>query len=134
MFQGSGNIFYGKWTCKTGCGGCCNHVDAALYQLGEYWQLNIKVVPDNKTCTDILQKWHVPGEGQNQNPIKFSELQFFKADVRRDDKECQKRPVLGGSRDYCATPMFAFEPSENKTKKVLDWFSFISKGLVLLIF
>ena len=29
----------------------------------EYQQLDIKAVPDDKTCTDILQKWHVPGEG-----------------------------------------------------------------------
>ena len=60
------------------------------------------------------------GEGQNQEPIKFSELQFYKADVRKDDKGCRKRPVVGGSRDYCATPMFAFEPSESKIKKLHD--------------
>ena len=69
-------------TCKARCGGCCKHVGATLYQ-----QLDIKVVPDDETCTGILQKWHFPREGQNQEPIKFLELQFYKADVTKDDKE-----------------------------------------------
>lgn len=73
-------------TCKAGCDGCCKHVSATLYQQVEYQQLDIKVVPDDETCTGILQKWHFPREGQNQEPIKFSELQFYKADVRKDDK------------------------------------------------
>ena len=46
------------------------HVGAALHQLVEYRQLDIKVAPDDKTCTDILQKWHVPGEGQNQEQTR----------------------------------------------------------------
>ena len=70
LCQVSGDILYGKCTCKAGCGGCCKHVGAALYQLVEYRQLDIKVAPDDKTCTDILQKWHVPGEGQNQEQTR----------------------------------------------------------------
>ena len=88
--QVSGDIRYEKYACKAGYGGCCKHVGPALYELVEYRQLDIKVLLDNKTCTDILQKWHVPGEVQNQGPIKFSELQFYKADVRKDDKGCRK--------------------------------------------
>ena len=90
----------------------------------------MKVVPDDKTCTDILQKWHVSGEGQSQEPIKFSELQSHKADERKDDKECQKRPVVSGSRHYCATPMFAFGPSESKIKKFWIGLVLSGKGLV----
>ena len=63
LCQVSGDILYGKCTCKAGCGGCCKHVGAALYQLVEYWLRGIKVVPDDKTCTDSLQQWHVQGEG-----------------------------------------------------------------------
>ena len=74
-------------TCKAECDGCCKHVSATLYQQVEYQQLDIKVVPDDETCTGILQKWHFPREGQNQEPIKFLELQFYKADVTKDDKE-----------------------------------------------
>ena len=39
------------------------------YQLVENRQLDIKVVPDDKTSTDVLQKWDALGEGQNQDPI-----------------------------------------------------------------
>ena len=81
---------HGKCTCKAGCAGCCKHVGVALYQLVEYRQLDTEVVPDDKTCTDILQKWHVTGEGQYQEPIKFSELQSYKADIRKDVKDDKK--------------------------------------------
>ena len=130
LCQVSSDILYGKCTCKAGCGGCCKYVGAALYQLVEYRQLDMKVVPDDKTCTDILQKLYVPGVGQNQEPIKFSELQFYKADVRKDDTGCRKKTVVSGSRDYCATPMFAFESSESKTKKFYDDLVLSGKGLV----
>ena len=42
---------------------------ACKYQLVENRQLDIKVVPDDKTSTDVLQKWDALGEGQNQDPI-----------------------------------------------------------------
>ena len=45
---------------KSGAGGCCKHVAAALYQLVDYTELDLKEVPDDKTCTYIFQKWHVP--------------------------------------------------------------------------
>ena len=86
MCQASIDILCGECTCKPGCGGCSKHVGAALYQLVEYLQLDIKAVSDDKTCTDILQKWHVPQERQNQEPKKFTILQFYKADVRKEEK------------------------------------------------
>ena len=49
------------------------HVTATLYQIVEYKQLNLKSVPTDKTCTDILQTWHIPGE-----------LTFLKADLKKD--------------------------------------------------
>ena len=65
--------------------------DAILFKTLYYgWQ----VVPDDKTCSDILWKWHIPGEGHNQEPIKFSELQFYKADVTKGDKGCRKKKQL----------------------------------------
>ena len=82
LYGGSGDILYVKCTCKAGYRGCCKHVGAALYQLAKYRQLDDKVVTDDRTCTDILQKWYVPVKGQNQEPTKFSGLQFYKADVR----------------------------------------------------
>ena len=59
---------------KAGASGCCKHVAATLYQIVEYKQLNLKSVPADKTCTDILQTRHIPGEGANTRARKFSEL------------------------------------------------------------
>ena len=56
LCQVSGTYFMEKVICKTEYGGCSKYVDAALYQLVKYWQLDIKVVTDVRTCTDILQK------------------------------------------------------------------------------
>ena len=82
---------------------------ACKYQLVENRQLDINVVPDDKTSTDVLQKWDALGEGQNQDPINwFSKLQFYKADVRKDDKGWRKRPVVSGSRDYFSQYLFCF--------------------------
>ena len=94
--------------------------DTILFKTLYYgWQ----VVPDDKTCSDILWKWHIPGEGHNQEPIKFSELQFYKADVTKGDKGCRKKAVVSGIRDYFATPMFAFELSGSKIKSfMIIWF------------
>ena len=63
--------------------------------------------------------------------IEFSGLQFYKAVVRKNDKGCRKRPAVSGSRNYCATPMFAFEPSEIKKKELHDHFVSSGKGIVL---
>jgi len=95
LCQGTGDILYGKCSCKAGAGGCCKHVAALLYQLVDYKQLDMKVVPDDKTWTDVLQKWHVPGEGPNIEPIKFSDLTFEKANISKDNEKSRKRPIVG---------------------------------------
>ena len=87
LCQKTGDVLYGKCSCKAGKGGCCKHVAAALYQLVEYKTLTLKSVPDDKTCTDILQKWHVPGEASNEYPIKFADLSFHKADLKKRHKK-----------------------------------------------
>lgn len=56
LCQRSGDILYAKCLCKAGAGGCCKHVAAVLFQLVEYKQLDLKIVPDDKTCTALLQK------------------------------------------------------------------------------
>ena len=58
--QDTGEVLYGKCSCKAGVCGHCKHCAALLHQLCEYIQLDLKYAPDDKTCTDILQKWHVP--------------------------------------------------------------------------
>ena len=49
LHQTNGEILYAKCSCKAGARGCCEHVAAALYQLVEYKELNLKCVPENKT-------------------------------------------------------------------------------------
>ena len=49
LCQETGEIFYAKCSCKAAAGGCCKHVAAVLYKLVDYRELEIKVVPDDKT-------------------------------------------------------------------------------------
>ena len=105
---------------EAGSGGCCKHVAAVLYQLVDYKESATKSVPDDKTCTDILQQWHVTGEGKNINPIKFTDLTFEKADANKDKNNSRKRPIVTGKRNFCATPMFAKQPESAKIKKLSD--------------
>ena len=120
LCQKTGDVLYAKCNCKAGAGGCCKHVAAVLYQLVEYRELNLKTVPDDKTCTDVLQKWHVPGEATSTNPIKFSDLTFAKADINKDTNKSRKRPLVSGTRNFCATPIFAHSPKEEKIKELSD--------------
>ena len=59
LHQHSGDIAYAKCYCPAGAGGCCKHVAATLYQLLDYIELGLSDIPDDKTCTQELQKWHV---------------------------------------------------------------------------
>ena len=124
-----GDILYGKCNCKAGASGCCKHAAALLYQLVEFKQLNLDFIPDDKTCTDQLQQWHVPGEGMN-HPIKFSELKFEKADLTKDLSATRKRPLVCGKRKYCASPIFAHTPSEEKIKQLSDGLFSLGQGTV----
>ena len=56
-------MFMQGWGC-----GRCKHCAAFLYQLCEY-----------KTCTDILQKWHVPGESEIMGQIFFFKINIYKS-------------------------------------------------------
>ena len=76
--QTNADMYYAKCSCKAGPGGCCKHVAAVLYQLVDYKELDVKSVPPDKTCTEVLQQWHVPGEKQNSEAVLFSELTFEK--------------------------------------------------------
>lgn len=104
LCQCSGEIIYAKCLCKAGAGGCCKHVAAALYQLVEYKELNLKSVPIQETCTEKLQTWHVPGESANKEAILFSDLTFEKANLDKDKTQSRKRPLVRGRRDYCSAP------------------------------
>eukprot|EP00794_Sanderia_malayensis_P012567 gene12567-13854_t len=132
LCQRNGNIRYAKCSCKADAGGSCKDVAAVLYQLVEYRQLCLKCVPDDKTCTDVLQKWHVPGEATNDQPVMFSDLKFIKEDIRKDIIGSRKRTVVAGNREFCATPMFAHEAPEKNYKNLVTVYIRLGKALFLL--
>ena len=51
-------------------GGCCKHVAALLFQLLDFIQLEATEVPDDLTCTKLLQKWHV-FSGEEMKTVLF---------------------------------------------------------------
>ena len=94
LCQELGDVLYGKCNCKAGAGGCCKHVAAALYQLVDFKELDLKSVPDDKVCTDVLQQCHVPGEAANSEAVLFSNLTFEKSDFEKDKNKNRKRPLV----------------------------------------
>ena len=103
LHQHSGDIAYAKCYCPAGAGGCCKYVAATLYQLLDYIELGLSDVPDDKTCTQELQKWHVPRKNTTQAGLLFEDL-IFPQDSYDKDKKGRKRPVPEGKReDYCLT-------------------------------
>ena len=44
---------------------------ALLFQLLEYIQLDSKVIPDDLTCIQLLQQWHVPRSDELEEPILY---------------------------------------------------------------
>ena len=108
--QQNGTVSYASCNCKSGKGGCCKHVAGALHTIWDYSNLGLKVVPEDLTCTQVAQKWNVPSKGARQavNAVYFHELDFEKADFKRDQSGSRKRAIVSGaSKGYCATPEFA---------------------------
>ena len=102
---------------------CC------FYQLCEYiqWEhihlysVNVySSVPNVKTCTDILQKWHVPSKSGNTGAILFSESTFIKADQQKEEYNCRKGPFVTGERYFCATPLFDWEVKSGKIEELSE--------------
>ena len=72
LHQHSGDIAYAKCYCPAGC---CKHVAATLYQVLNYIKLGLSDIPDDKTCTQELQKWHVPSNVYNMSGRVVSDIQ-----------------------------------------------------------
>ena len=98
LSQLSGSVLYGNRNCKSELAGCCKHVAAALYQLIDFKMCGVKSIPDDETCTDILQQWNIPGEQKQTNAVPFENLNFEKTIVERDIKDNRKKPLVCGKR------------------------------------
>ena len=47
--------------CKAGASGCCKLVAALLYNILNYVELVLAIIPEDKTCIDTAQQWSRPG-------------------------------------------------------------------------
>ncbi len=52
--QDSGKVVHAKCSWKAGQGGSCKHVASLLYTLLDYSNLDLKCVPEDVTCTQVL--------------------------------------------------------------------------------
>ena len=63
-----------------------------MYQLNDFFELDTQEVLDAKTCTDLLQKWHILEEMPNKEALLLKELVFEKVDAEKDEINSRKRP------------------------------------------
>jgi hypothetical protein len=104
LLQDEGNVLKANCSCKAGAGGCCKHVAATLFQIHDFVELGLSTVPDDKSCTDVLQQWNVPKNSNVSDVLLFTDLTFEKSNYESDTTKKRKRPIVSASRDYCATP------------------------------
>ena len=77
-FQYSGKVIEARCSCVAGNGGCCKHVAAALFQMLDFIELELTEVPDDLTCTQLLQQWHVPSCEDIKTAVLVSFHKFSK--------------------------------------------------------
>lgn len=120
LLQDDGKVFKAKCSCKAGAGGCCKHVAATLFQIQDFVELGLSIVPDDQSCTDVLQQWNVPkGHAATPDIVKFTDLTFEKFKCSSESTN-RKRPVISASRDYCAVPTKDREITEERIKKLRE--------------
>ena len=75
----TGKIIEAKCSCVAGNGGCCKHVAAALFQVLDFIVLELTEVPDDLTCSKLLQQRHVPSCEDIKTVVLFDSVKFSKA-------------------------------------------------------
>ena len=70
-------------------GEACSHVAALLFYLEDCVQRRDKLLPDNSTCTDKLQQWHIPPK-RAINPAPVSDIEFRKAEYGKEQEDRPK--------------------------------------------
>jgi hypothetical protein len=81
----SGRVVHASCGCPAGKGGCCKHVDALLFQLLDYKELELTEVPVKISCTEKLQSWNVPTlYPEKRGAVLFEDLLFEQADYHKD--------------------------------------------------
>ena len=67
----TGKVSHANCSCKAGQGGCCKHVAALLFQILDFIELELTVVQEDLTCTQLLQQWHVPSNDKLETALLF---------------------------------------------------------------
>ena len=98
LSQTNGKVVQAMCSCKGGAGGCCKHVAATLFQIHDFCELGLSTVPDDKTCTDVLQQWNAAKNSDAQGPIPFTQLKFEKAMIetiktKEKDRFCLRQEM-----------------------------------------
>ncbi len=102
LIQTTEEVEYAQCQCPAGVGGRCKHVAATLFQLLDYTELGLSDIPDEKTCTKEIQKWHIHRKDKAQEALLFEDL-TFPHDTYDKDKKGRKRPVPKVKRDYISS-------------------------------
>ena len=102
LIQATRNVDYAKCQCPAGAGGRCKHIAVTLFQLLDLIELGLSDIPDEKTCTEEIQKWHIPRKDKAQEALLFEDL-TFPQDTYEKDKKGRKRPVREGKRDFISS-------------------------------
>ena len=64
-----------------------------LFQFLDFCELDLTKVPDDKSCTEELKKWHAPKKLENKGAVIFEDL-IFPQDSYEKDKQGKKRPAV----------------------------------------
>ncbi len=81
----TGEISCASCACIAGKGGCCKHVAALLFQILDYIEHELTEVPDDLTCTQLLQQWHVPNSSEKlATAVPFDQVKMSKATSKRE--------------------------------------------------
>ena len=115
VFHNTGDILCHKHICK------CIYKCSCLCQLNDFFELVTQEVLDDKTCTDLQQKWHILEEMPNKEALLLKELVFEKADAEKEEINSRKSPSVTERRNICVAPYFARGRfSGDKQRKLFD--------------
>jgi hypothetical protein len=115
--QLTGEVVHASCACKAGKGECCKHVAALLFQIIDYIQLELAEVPDDLTCTQLLQQWHVPRSDETDEPVLLEDIRFKKHCYKQESKT-KKQDTSAEDNVYNPTPHFAREPCKSRVERL----------------
>ena len=110
--QDTGKVSTASCSCVAGQGGLCKHVAALLYQILDFIQLELTEVPDDLTCTQLLQQWHVPASEDLKTAVLFDNIKFSKA--------TSTRKCYNTNNTNNPAPAFARNVTDTDIKKLKD--------------